>query len=243
MRSVVEEHVLGAAQADALGAELAGLGGVVGGVGVGADLQAAVLVGPGHDPAELAADGGVHSGDGARRRCCRWSRPGTASRPRGRSCRPELKLLVLLIHHDGAAAGHAAGAHAAGHDGGVRGHAAADGQDALGSLHALDILGRGLQADQDHLLAPGGPLLGVLSGEDDLAAGGAGGGGQSHEPMAGGLLQGGGVKLGVQQGVQSCLGSIMATAFFSSIMPSSTRSQAIFRAAAAVRLPLRVWSM
>ena len=38
-------------------------------------------------------------------------------------------------------------------------------------------------------------------------------------------------------------GSIMATAFFSSIMPSSTRSQAIFSAAAGVRLPLRVWSI
>ena len=38
-------------------------------------------------------------------------------------------------------------------------------------------------------------------------------------------------------------GSIMATACFSSIMPSSTRSQAIFRAAAGVRLPLRVCSM
>ena len=38
-------------------------------------------------------------------------------------------------------------------------------------------------------------------------------------------------------------GSIMATAFFSSIIPSSTRSQAIFRAAWAVRLPLRHWSI
>ncbi len=38
-------------------------------------------------------------------------------------------------------------------------------------------------------------------------------------------------------------GSIIATAFFSSIMPSSTRSHAILSAAAGVRLPLRVWSM
>ena len=43
--------------------------------------------------------------------------------------------------------------------------------------------------------------------------------------------------------VSSVRGSIMATARFSSIMPSSTRSQAIFRAAAGVRLPLRVCSM
>ena len=42
----LEEHMLGTAQADALGAELTGLGGVVGGIGIGADLQAAELVGP-----------------------------------------------------------------------------------------------------------------------------------------------------------------------------------------------------
>ena len=40
-----------------------------------------------------------------------------------------------------------------------------------------------------------------------------------------------------------CLGSIIATAFSGLILPSSTRSQAILNAAAAVRLPLRVWSM
>ena len=45
---VAEEHVLGAAQADPLGAELAGLGGVLRGVGVGADLERADLVGPLH---------------------------------------------------------------------------------------------------------------------------------------------------------------------------------------------------
>ena len=111
------------------------------------------------------------------------------------------ELLVLLVHDDGAATGDAALAHAAGHNGGVRGHAAANGQDALGGLHALDILGRGLQTDQDHLLAPGSPFLGVLGGVDDLAAGGAGRGGQrlAHR---GGSLQRGGVKLGMQQRIQ-----------------------------------------
>ena len=83
----------------------------------------------------------------------------------------------------------------------MRGHTAADGQDALRGLHALDVLGRGLQTDQDHLLTAGGPLLGVLSGEHDLAAGGAGGGGQSLAHRLGGL-QGLGIELGMQQGVQ-----------------------------------------
>ena len=81
------------------------------------------------------------------------------------------------------------------------GHAAADGQDALGGLHALDVLGRGLQTDQDHLLTAGGPLLGVLSGEDDLAGGSARG---SAQRLADGLalLQSHGVELGMEQGVQ-----------------------------------------
>jgi len=83
----------------------------------------------------------------------------------------------------------------------VGGHAAADGEDALGGLHALDVLGRGLKTHQDHLLAPFGPFLGLVSGEDDTAAGGAGRGGQSLADD-GGLFQGGGVKLGMQQGVE-----------------------------------------
>ena len=56
----LEEHMLGAAQADALSTQLTGLGGVVGGVGIGTDLQAAELIGPAHDAAEVAADAGVH---------------------------------------------------------------------------------------------------------------------------------------------------------------------------------------
>ena len=45
LAAVAEEHVLGAAQADALGAEAAGPRGVLGGVGVGAHPQPAPLVG------------------------------------------------------------------------------------------------------------------------------------------------------------------------------------------------------
>ena len=60
-----EEHVLGAAEADALGAQLAGLLRVARGVGVGADTQAAVLVGPAHDAAEVAGNGGVNGRDDA----------------------------------------------------------------------------------------------------------------------------------------------------------------------------------
>jgi hypothetical protein len=51
---LLEEHVLGAAQADPLGAEGAGRARVERGVGVGADLHGARGVGPRHELAELA---------------------------------------------------------------------------------------------------------------------------------------------------------------------------------------------
>ena len=50
----VEEHVLGAAKADALGAEFARGLGVQRGFRIGAHLQAADLVGPAHQRAEIA---------------------------------------------------------------------------------------------------------------------------------------------------------------------------------------------
>ena len=50
----LKEHMLGAAQANALGAESAALGGVAGGVGVGVDHELTVLVRPAHQAAEVA---------------------------------------------------------------------------------------------------------------------------------------------------------------------------------------------
>ena len=50
----LEEHVLGAAEPDALGAELAGLARLARRVGVGAHAQRPRLVGPAHDGGEVA---------------------------------------------------------------------------------------------------------------------------------------------------------------------------------------------
>ena len=62
---LVEEHVLGAAEPDALGAEAARGAGVERRVGVGAHLHRADVVGPGHQLAELAGERRAHGGDGA----------------------------------------------------------------------------------------------------------------------------------------------------------------------------------
>ena len=60
-----EEHVLGAAQADALGSEAASLAGVAGRVGVGAYEGLGVFGCEVHNGAEVAAQFGIGSGHGA----------------------------------------------------------------------------------------------------------------------------------------------------------------------------------
>ena len=54
-----------------------------------------------------------------------------------------------IVDADGAGARHAGLAHAARHDGGMGGHAAAGGEDAFGGMHAVDILGGRLDPHQD----------------------------------------------------------------------------------------------
>jgi hypothetical protein len=193
----LEEHVLGAAEADALGAEGGRLRGVVRRVGVGADLQAAELVRPAHDAAEVAGDAGrggldllavdVAGGAVDGEVVALFKQPAA-----------ELEFFLFLVDLDGAAAGDAAGAHAARDDGRVGGHAAADGQHALRVVHALDVLRGGLEADQHDLGAVLGPVGRGLGGEDDLAAGGAGRGGEAGAEHLGlferGLVEGAGAE-------------------------------------------------
>ena len=108
------------------------------------------------------------------------------------------------------------------------GHAAADGEgcpvaDIMPSMSPGEVSRR----TRTTFFAPVSPGLGVLSGEDDAAAGGSGRRGQRAANGLRGLQ-----RLASNWGwsrVSSVLGSIMATACFSSIMPSSTRSQAIFQ--------------
>ena len=107
----------------------------------------------------------------------------------------------VVAHLDLGATGDAAGAHAAGDDRSVGGHAAAHGEDTLRGNHAFDVLRRGLQTHEDDLVALLSPLGGVLGSEHHLTAGSARGGGKAGADGLGGL-QGLGIKHGVQQAVQ-----------------------------------------
>ena len=129
--------------------------------------------------------------------------------------------------------------HAAGDNGGMARLATVAGQDALGGDHALQVVGVGLPTNQNDLVALVGARDGVIAREHDLAHGGTGAGVQTAGQR---LVLLGGVKLRVQElvelrGIDAAHGSSRV------IRPSSTISIAMRRAAVAVRLPTRVWSI
>ena len=171
------EHVLGAAQADALRAVAAGHRGLFGLVGVGPDLHPADVVGPGEDLLELrlVLEPGV---DG---------RQGADVEGAGRAVEADpvaflelgaghvaVGLLAGVVDDEVARAGHARLADLAGDDRGMRGRAAAGRDDALGHGHPVEVVRRGLDADEDDLLAALDPLdrlVGVEHGPSDGRAG------------------------------------------------------------------------
>ena len=168
----LEEHVLGSAEADPLGAEFDRDGGVVRGVGVRADAQPSILVGELHDRAERAGQA----------RFDRFDLPLVDDPARSVERDPVALLdrhavageaLRLVVDLDVADAGNAARAHPARHDRGVRRHPAPRGQDPGGDGHPADVLRARLGPAEDHAPSVGGPAFGVLGGEDDPAGGSA----------------------------------------------------------------------
>ena len=196
---VVEEHVLGPAQADALGAELARGARVQRGLRIGPDLQAPEAVGPSHEGGEVAGQLGLDHLDRAGQHI-----PAAAIH-RDDLARPDapaanMEDTGLLVDPDIPGARDAGPPHAAGDHGGVAGHAAARRDNAAGRMHAVDVLGAGLLADEDHRLAGAAPALGLVGVEDDHARGRPRRGRQAgREEVAGA----GGVDGGVQELVEA----------------------------------------
>ena len=209
---LIEEHMLCTAKANALRAEAYRHGGIMRIVCIGAYGKLLVLVRHFHYASEIAAVGvGGNGGD----KSIVDAAGGTVKAQHvalviGLASKGE--LLVLFVHLYFAAAGYAAGTHAARNDGRVGGLSAANGQNTLGILHALNVLGAGLKANEYYLLAHLALLHRILGGEHDLARGSSGAGGYG---FANGLcgLQRGGVKLRMQQHVQG-LGVYLHQRFF-----------------------------
>ena len=197
----LEEHVLGTAEADALCAERSRLFCVCRRIRVGADCHCLVFVGQFHDAAEITGGGVCGNGLDAFAVDVAGGTVEGDDVPFFINFALEGELLVLLVHLDVAATGDAAGAHAARDDCRVGGHAAADGEDTLCIVHALDVLGRGLQSDQDDFLALLALCDRIFSREDDGTGRRAGGCGKSLCD-GNGLFERRRVELRVQERVQ-----------------------------------------
>ena len=165
---VAEEHVLGAAEADPLRAELARADRVLRCVGVRAHLQLTNVVGPPEHRLEVLVDLRRNEAHGTDDHA-----PGaTVDRQLvafAELVLPDARDSRLQVERQRVAARNARLPHAARDDGRVRGHAAVDGEDPLRRDHPVDVVGRRLPAHEDHVLALA-PLDRGVCVEDDLAA-------------------------------------------------------------------------
>ena len=138
-----------------------GLGGLLGLVGVRPDPHPPDLVGPAQDLLEL---GLVLEPRLDRRQRADVQRAGRAVEADPVALlelgagHVAVGLLAGVVDDEVGRAGHARLADLAGDDRGVRGRAAAGRDDALGHGHAVEVVGRGLDPDEDDLLAALDPL-------------------------------------------------------------------------------------
>ena len=178
--------MLGPAQADPFRAELAGGAGVGRGVGVGAHLHGTDRIRPFHQGGEVTRQLRLEHLDLTLDHLTGRAIDGDDVACLERDA-ADGQRLRLVVDPDRADAGDAGLAHAASDHRRVAGHAAAGGEDALGRVHAVDVLRRGLDAHEDaaalgllggfrgfrveHDLADGGTGRGRQAGGDDLALG------------------------------------------------------------------------
>ena len=197
----LEEHMLRTAQSDTLGTESKCLLGIARGVGIGAHLHRGVLTGEFHQLTEIAAKVGILRSH--------LTQVNLTCRSVERD--PIALLDLISVHLDGASliidvklpcTRHAALTHTTRNHGRVRGHTAASRQDSGSIQHTLQILGRGLDTNQDRLLTRLGQHLLCILGEEYYGARSRTGrcGQALHQHLR--VLHGALIKYGVQQLVQ-----------------------------------------
>ena len=173
-----EEHVLRPRQPDAVGPVLPRLGGVGGRVGIGEHVDLPGGVDPRHELLQVARDGGRRDGQRALEHLAGEAVQGHAvallESLGGAVGQLNLHGTTGLVNLERGAAADARPAPAAGDDRRVGGHAAARGQDALGGVHALDVVGAGLVTHQNARDSRLLQLHDLLVGEGQDANGGAG---------------------------------------------------------------------
>ena len=181
-----EEHVLRPAKADALGPEGTRGSRLIGLVRIGPHPQPARPVRPGHQAFVPLVDFRFFGGHGFLQQDLehlgRDGRDGPGDDftgrpidgyvvPFGDDVVADAHLPRGVVDVQLAAAGNADLAHLAGHQRGVARHAAPRGQDARRGVHAPYVFGRRFYPDQDDLVAPARPRLGIEGVEHHLARG------------------------------------------------------------------------
>ena len=196
----LEEHVLGTAQADTLGAECEGLFCILRRIGIGTNLQYRIFRSQIHQFCEVAAQVGSLR--------CNLSEVNLSGRTVKRDPVALLDNRIADMDRTGlvvdlqlAGTRDAALAHTACNDSRMRGHTAALGQDTCRVEHTLQILGRGFDTHQNRLLSLFGEFLGILGEEYDRSGSGTRRGRKSLDQNLG-ILDGALVEYRVQQLVE-----------------------------------------
>src|SRR5690606_16142841 len=143
-----EEHMLRTAEADSLAAEVDRGAAIERSFGVGPDLQAPNAVGPGHELGEVACKLGLHRGNFAEHHLAGSTIEGDdIAFPQLNITRPQQTRSIIDSQLSRAC--DASAPHAAGHHSGMARHAATSGENPLGGMHAVDVLGAGLDTAED----------------------------------------------------------------------------------------------
>ena len=190
--------MLGPAKPDPLGPKIDRRAGIRRGLSIGANRHAASLVGPAHDRGERARHFGLDGVDLAKEDLA-----GAAINGHNVTFRQlvltDIDLPGRLVEAQFAGTGDTSTSHAARDNGRVAGHAAACGQDAGGGVHAVNVLGAGLEPHQNDALAGCGQLLGAIGAQHDLSRGRAR---RGRKPMRDHRLLGIGVQRRVKKLVE-----------------------------------------
>ena len=243
----LEEHVFGAAEANALRAIRTRALGVSRVVAVGPHLQPARAVGPMQDFLEvfLIGEVGLDGVDLPDEHFARRSVDGdeiSLANDLGRIFGGHRSRLEVDGQRLGS--GDAGLTHSAGDDGGVAGRATLGGENAPSLNHSMNVIGRCLGADEQH-----GFGFSKLGGGVGVEDGFAGRGSRRRVETLGQQLAGGrGLILGLgigttQEAIERRGWARREGSPFSDRSASRTMSAAILTAAAAVRFPARVCSM
>ena len=195
---LVEEHVLGPAEPDALGPEVARMARIRGRLGVGTHLHAAEPVRPAHQRREITGELRLDRGH-----------PPLHDLPRRPIDGDDLTLLQRLPggRHDlprivdtqAACPRNARPPHPARYHSSVARHAATSGQDAARGMHAMDVFRAGLDAHEDDVTPIARQAFGLARIKDDLTGGRPRRGRQARGQNLAGRL---GIKRRMQQLVQ-----------------------------------------